>query len=227
MVALEGQHTAKLTNAFSKEVPSSINRERIWGVFEAEAKSKSSVRIKTMLGLSIGASATSSWGVPDAEQLVMKRRETIRETRTPKKSALLFALKVVLSLRTIAKHLFGHRQFVSRVVRQALASVLFPRVACAISFLPATRNSWEIYILVPKQTSPLIHPIAERNRAKSLNKPQIEGSVSLQNGAKTVETMKRKRPAKARAKPRATPKNPIERLSGLRATSTPSTTTEM
>ncbi len=113
MVALEGQHNAKLTNASSKEVPSSINRERIWGVFEAEAKSKSSVRIKTMLGLSVGASATSSWGVPDAEQLVMKRRETIRETRTPKKSALLFALKVVLSLRIIAKHLFGDRQFVS------------------------------------------------------------------------------------------------------------------
>src|SRR5215203_4937390 len=113
MVALEGQHTAKLTNAFSKEVPSSNNRERIWGVFEAEAKSKSSVRTKRMLGRSVGASATSSWGVPDAEQPVMKRRETIRETRTPKKkSALLFALKVVLSLRIIAKHLFGDRQFV-------------------------------------------------------------------------------------------------------------------
>src|ERR671920_6885 len=108
MVALEGQHNAKLTNAFSKEVPSSINRERIWGVFEAEAKSKSSVRMKTMLGRSVGASATSSWGVSDAEQLVMKRRETITQTRTLK-SALLFALKVVLSLRTIAKLLFGDR----------------------------------------------------------------------------------------------------------------------
>ncbi len=111
MVALEGQHNAKLTNAFSKEVPSSINRDRIWGVFEAEAKSKSSVRMKIMLGRSVGASATSSWGVSNAEQLVMKRRETIRQARTPKKkSALLFALKVVFSLRIIAKLLFGDRR---------------------------------------------------------------------------------------------------------------------
>src|SRR5215212_133878 len=114
MVALEGQHNAKLTNASSKEAPSSTNRERIWGVLEAEAKSKSSVRIKTMLGLSVEASASFSWGVPDAEQLVMERRETIRETRTPKKkSALLLALKVVLSLRIIAKHSFGDRRIIS------------------------------------------------------------------------------------------------------------------
>src|SRR5215203_794766 len=112
MVALEGQHTAKLTNAFSKEVPSSNNRERIWGVFEAEAKSKSSVRMKTMLGRSVGASASSSWGVPDAAQLVIRRRATARPpTRTlKKKSALLLALKVVLSLRIIAKLLFGDCQ---------------------------------------------------------------------------------------------------------------------
>src|SRR5919107_4532973 len=132
MVALEGQHNAKLTNAFSKEVPSSTNRERIWGVFEAEAKSKSSVRIKSMLGLSVGASATSSCGVPEAEQLVMKRRETIRETSTPKKSALFFALKVVLSLRIIVKHLFGDRQFVSSSEASTRLGTL-PRVGCAIS----------------------------------------------------------------------------------------------
>src|SRR5919112_1089311 len=111
MVALEGQHNAKLTNAFSKEVPSSTNRERIWGVFEAEAKSKSSVRIKSMLGRSVGASASSSWGVPDAEQLAIRRRGTIRQTRTPKKkSALLLVPKSVFSLHIILKHLFGDRR---------------------------------------------------------------------------------------------------------------------
>src|SRR5215217_5020921 len=149
MVALEGQHTAKLTNAFSKEVPSSTNRERILGVFEAEAKSKSSVRIKRMLGLSVGASATSSRGVPEAEQLVMKRRETIRETRTPKKSALFFALKVVLSLRIIAEPLFGDRQFVSSSEASTRLGTLSQGGISQVRFLLATRNSWEIYILVP------------------------------------------------------------------------------
>ena len=62
-----------------------------------------------MLGRSVGDSATSCWGVPDAEQLVVKSRETIRQTRTPKKSALFLALKVVLSLHIILKHLFGDR----------------------------------------------------------------------------------------------------------------------
>src|SRR5215207_5601659 len=110
MVALEGQHTAKLTNAFSKEAPSSNNRERIWGVFEAEAKSKSSVRIKRMLGRSVAGSASSSWGVSDAEasseasdpeQLVPKRRKTARPPTTIAKSVLLLALKDLWPLLTI------------------------------------------------------------------------------------------------------------------------------
>ena len=114
-----------------------------------------------MLGLSVGASASFSWGVPDAEQLVMKRRETIRQTRTPKKkSALLFALKVVLSLRIIAKHLFGDRQFVSSSEASTRLGTLSQGGISQVRFLPAIRNSWEIYILGPKQTSPLIHPIA-------------------------------------------------------------------
>src|SRR5829696_8512607 len=128
MVALEGQHTAKLTNAFSKEVPSSINRERIWGVFEAEAKSKSSVRMKTMLGRSVGASASSSWGVPAAEQLAIRRRETIRQTRTPKKkSALLLVLNVVISLRIILKHLFGDRWIICGSHESTRLGTPFPR----------------------------------------------------------------------------------------------------
>src|SRR5215216_4445027 len=106
MVALEGQHTAKLTNAFSKEVPSSINRERIWGVFEAEAKSKSSVRTKRMLGRSVADSASSSWGVSEAEasdpeQLVPKRRKTAIDPTTIARSVLLLALKDLLPLVTI------------------------------------------------------------------------------------------------------------------------------
>src|SRR5829696_4499428 len=106
MVALEGQHTAKLTNAFSKEVPSSNNRERIWSVFEAEAKSKSSVRTKRMLGRSVAGSASSSWAVSEAEasdpeQLVPKRRKTARPPTTIAKSVLLLALKALLPLVTI------------------------------------------------------------------------------------------------------------------------------
>src|SRR5215213_5995245 len=173
MVALEGQHTAKLTNAFSKEVPSSTNRERIWGVFEAEAKSKSSVRIKTMLGLSVGASATSSSGVPDAEQLMMKRRETIRETKTPRKSALLFALQVVLSLRIIAKHLFGDRQFVSSSEASTRLGTLSQGGMRQLAFFGKPKFLGNIHPS-PQANQPPYSPYCQEKPCEKSEQPPIE-----------------------------------------------------
>jgi len=102
MVALEGQHTGWLAKAFSRERPSSINRERISSIFWAEAWSRSSARMKMMLGRSVADSASCFWDVPDDEQPATKRRKTDRHARAPK-GALLIALKGLSALLIVTQ----------------------------------------------------------------------------------------------------------------------------
>src|SRR3712207_733943 len=51
MVALEGQHSGKETNAFSNRMPLSSKRERVLGKYLRSSLRMSSVMMKTKLGL--------------------------------------------------------------------------------------------------------------------------------------------------------------------------------
>src|SRR5215218_7864607 len=58
MVALEGQQSALETKAFWKVIPLSCKRERVLGMYLRSSFRMSSARMKTMLGLAVGAPAS-------------------------------------------------------------------------------------------------------------------------------------------------------------------------
>src|SRR5215203_1868522 len=55
MVALEGQHSAWETKAFSKLMPLSCSAERVFGMYLRSSFRMSSAKMKTMLGLAVSA----------------------------------------------------------------------------------------------------------------------------------------------------------------------------